>query len=79
MIKIMIEINEKSTKEIKDILAKGIDIEVQELRKNASIAEKEASDYIREKLEIVREENVINKCKNDKNKEIAEMLKALFK
>lgn len=79
MIKINIEINEKETKELHNILAKGINIDVKEIRQNATAGEKVASDYLRQKLEIVREENIINKCEQKENKDIVELLKSILK
>lgn len=79
MIEIKIRINEEDTKEIHNITAKGININVKEIRQNATTGEKIASDYLREKLDIVAQDNIINKCENKENKEMINILKSIFK
>lgn len=75
MVKLEITIKEKRKIETESLVSTGLDLEIKEIGINSTIAEKEGSNYLKEKLEVENKLQFINKSRN---KEIEEIIKKLI-
>lgn len=80
MVKLILTINEKTTLNLKDIIAIGTDISIQEIGKNATKTEIKVSNILKERLKVndkLQFKNNSSKSKEELKEELIELLKGI--
>lgn len=79
MVKIVLEIEEKEQKSFKDIKALCVDVGIIETVVNATKAEIKSANMLKDKLGIEQKTQIVNNCRNEQNRELADLIASLLK
>lgn len=80
MIKIVLEIEEKEEKDLDTIKARYVDVNIVETRtKKTTKGEVKSRDLLMERLGFNEKIQVMNDCRNERNKEIVDLISSLLK
>lgn len=79
MVKIVLEIEEKEQKTFKDIKALCVDVGIVETTINATKAELKSANILKDKLGIEQKTQIVNNCRNEQNRELADLIASLLK
>lgn len=80
MIKIVLEIEEKEEKDLDTIKARFVDVNIVETRtKKTTKGEVKSRDLLMERLGFNEKIQVMNDCRNERNKEIVDLISSLLK
>ena len=78
MVKIVLEIEEKSKQSFKDLTALCVDVNIIEIAKNVTKAEIESSRLLKNRLGVENKTQIVNNCRNEQNKELVEILQSII-
>ena len=80
MLKIVLEIEEKEEKDLDTIKARCVDVNIVETRtKKTTKGEVKSRDLLMERLGLNEKIQVMNDCRNERNKEIVDLISSLLK